>query len=250
MHLKSEFINNVRLVSEIFVILASCSRILAGRSGASQILQHPMEVYAKYFWNEEAGLSSDTWNTDFTVCEAYRGLNSNMHTVEAFLAIADTLEREEYRKRAGRIINQVIRWAVGNNWRIIEHFSEKWKQNFEYNRERPDDPFKPYGATPGHGAEWARLIIQWALLTFGDYRTEALQYIEAAEKLYQRAKKDVWNVDGASGLIYTTDWAGKSVVQDRYHWVLAEFIDTAAVLAHVTGKKLLLVLRRIGGVFK
>ena len=90
-----------------------------------------------------------------------------MHTVEAFLAAADVTGDEKYRVRAGRIIDHVSGWAKRNQWRIPEHFTKEWIPDLECNREKPDDPFKPYGATPGHGIEWARLIVQWALSTWG-----------------------------------------------------------------------------------
>jgi mannose/cellobiose epimerase-like protein (N-acyl-D-glucosamine 2-epimerase family) len=77
----------------------------------------------------------------------YRGLNANMHTVEAFLAVADVAGKNEYRKRAGRIIDHVIAWASENNWRIPEHFTKEWTADLECNKDHPDDPFKPYGAT-------------------------------------------------------------------------------------------------------
>ncbi len=70
-----------------------------------------------------------------------------MHTVEAFLAVADVAGKNEYRKRAGRIIDHVIAWASENNWRIPEHFTKEWTADLECNKDHPDDPFKPYGAT-------------------------------------------------------------------------------------------------------
>ena len=157
-----------------------------------------------------------------------------MHTVEAFLAVADAIGEETYRLRAGRIIDRVLDWARENSWRIPEHFSSDWVPQPELNRERPDDPFKPYGATPGHGIEWARLIIQWALSAD---REKAAPYIESAEHLYTTAIDDAWNADGAPGLVYTTDWTGKPVVHDRMHWTLAEAINTSAVLYRATGKQ-------------
>jgi len=220
-----------------FVILAGSSGILAGRPGAGQLLEQALAVYDQRFWNEEEGLSCDTWNTAFTVLDDYRGLNANMHTVEAFLAAADVTGKEMYRVRAGRIIDRVIGWASGNAWRIPEHYTKDWVPDLDRNKERPDDPFKPYGATPGHGCEWARLITQWALSTYGEDREGAREYIEAAENLFHRAVGDSWNADGAPGLVYTTDWDGKPVVHDRMHWTLAEAIDTAAVLYRVTGKE-------------
>lgn len=224
---------NKQCYAHAFVILAATSALLAGRPGARELLADALEVYDERFWNEEEGLSCDTWNTEFTVLDDYRGINANMHTVEAFLAAADTLEIEKYRIRAGRIIDHVLGWAKNNGWRIPEHFTKDWVADLECNKEKPDDQFKPYGATPGHGIEWARLITQWALSTYkGDEKGTA--YIQAAEELYNRAVADAWNSDGAPGIVYTTDWEGKPVVHDRMHWTLAEAINTSAVLYRVT----------------
>ncbi len=220
-----------------FVILAASSAVLANRPGAETLLREALALYDKFFWDEKEGLSRDTWNTEFTMLDAYRGLNANMHTVEAFLAVADVLGEEVYRKRAGRIIERVLVWAKENDRRIPEHFTEDWVPDLECNKEKPDDPFKPYGATPGHGIEWARLIVQWAL-SRTERETEGEEaYIEAAEALYNRAVSDAWNRDGAPGIVYTTDWNGTPVVHDRMHWTLAEAINTSAVLYRATGKQ-------------
>jgi len=220
-----------------FVILAASSALLAGRTGARELLEKAIRLYDLRFWNEAEGLACDTWNTEFTVLDDYRGLNANMHSVEAFLAAADVLKDEMYRGRAGRIIEKVTGWAENNEWRIPEHFTEKWEAVLTYNQEKPDDPFKPYGATPGHGIEWARLITQWALSAHRDDKEAADRYVKAAENLYCRAVADAWNADGAPGICYTTDWQGKPVVHDRMHWTLAEAINTAEVLYRVTGKE-------------
>lgn len=220
-----------------FVLLAASSAFLAKRPGAKELLEEAMALYDKRFWNEAEGLSYDNWDTDFTKLDPYRGVNANMHTVEAFLAVADAIGDENYRYRAGKIIKHVIEWAKDNHDRIPEHFTESWKPDFEKNKDTPDDPFKPYGATPGHGIEWARLITQWAVSVYGKKSDEARTYTEAAEKLYNRAIDDAWNADGAPGIVYTTDWDGKPVVHDRMHWTLAEAINTSAVLYRVTGKQ-------------
>ena len=231
-----EILPTKQCYAHAFVILAASSGVLAGRPGARELLQEAVELYDLRFWNEEEGLSCDTWNTEFTVLDDYRGLNANMHTVEAFLAAADVMKDEKYRVRSGRIIDRVLVWARDNNWRIPEHFNKNWEADLECNAEKPDDPFKPYGATPGHGMEWARLITQWATSTYTD-NAQAAPYIEAAENLYNRAVSDAWNADGAPGVAYTTDWNGQPVVHDRMHWTLAEAINTAAVLYRVTGKQ-------------
>ena len=219
-----------------FVILAATSAYLAGIGGAKALLDEALAVYDKYFWNEEEGLSCDTWNTEFTKLDEYRGINANMHTVEAFLAVADALNDDTYRIRAGRIIDRVIGWASKNSYRIPEHFTSDWKPEPDKNKDRPDDPFKPYGATPGHGIEWARLIVQWALSTYR-YDDRRSEYIKHARALYDRAVADAWNADGAPGIVYTTDWEGHPVVRDRMHWTLAEAINSSAVLYRVTSDK-------------
>lgn len=232
-----QILPNKQCYAHAFVILAASSGVLAGRKDAGKLLEDALAVYDQRFWNEEEGLACDTWNTEFTKLDTYRGLNANMHTVEAFLAAADVTGMEKYRVRAGRIIDRVIGWAKDNDWRIPEHFAEDWTADLECNKEKPADPFKPYGATPGHGIEWGRLITQWALSTYQEDNVAAAPYIEAAEELFMRAVSDAWNADGAPGLVYTTDWEGNPVVHDRMHWTLAEAINTSAVLYRMTGKE-------------
>ena len=225
---------NKQCYAHAFVILAAASGVLVEAEGAKELLDEALALYDKKFWNDEEGLSCDTWNTEFTKCDSYRGLNANMHTVEAFLAVADVTGNAVYRERAGRIIDHVISWAKENNWRIPEHFTSTWEADLECNKDRPADQFKPYGATPGHGIEWARLITQWASSVY-EYGSENYDhYVAAACNLYNRAIADAWNSDGAPGICYTTDWEGKPVVHDRMHWTLAEAINTSAVLYRAT----------------
>ena len=234
---EGDIVPNKQCYAHAFVILAASSALTAGRPGAKELLEEALAVYDRHFWNEEEGLACDTWNTEFTVLDDYRGLNANMHTVEAFLAAGDVTGDKKYHIRAGRIIDHVIQWAEDNSWRIPEHFTKEWVADLDCNRDRPDDPFKPYGATPGHGIEWARLITQWTLANCGEEKEKLEIHLQAAENLYTTAIKDGWNADGAPGIVYTTDWNGKPVVHDRMHWTLAEAINTSAVLYQVTGKE-------------
>ena len=234
---EGDIVPNKQCYAHAFVILAASSALTAGRPGAKELLEEALAVYDRHFWNEEEGLACDTWNTEFTVLDDYRGLNANMHTVEAFLAAGDVAGDKKYHIRAGRIIDHVIQWAEDNSWRIPEHFTREWVADLDCNRDRPDDPFKPYGATPGHGIEWARLITQWTLANCGEEKEKLEKHLQAAENLYTTAIKDGWNADGAPGIVYTTDWNGKPVVHDRMHWTLAEAINTSAVLYQVTGKE-------------
>ena len=235
-----------------FAILASSSLVLAEKAGASSLsgiactkgagaenlLRLALDTYTEKFWDEKSGLAYDNWNTEFTELSPYRGLNANMHSVEAFLAAYDVTEDTEYHDRAKSIIDHVIGWAKDCSWRIPEHYSKDWVPQPDFNKDHPDDQFKPFGATPGHGIEWARLITQFARSMYPDDADRELRtyYVEAAEHLYGRAVADAWDSDGAPGLVYTTDWDGKPVVHERMHWVLAEAINTSAVLYRVTEK--------------
>ena len=229
-----EILPDKQCYAHAFVILAGTSAYLADIDGAKELLDKALEVFDDKFYNEKEGLAVDTWNTDFTELSSYRGLNANMHTVEAFLAAADALSDEKYRVRAGRIIDSVISWAKNNSWRIPEHFKSDWTPDLEYNIDNKTDQFKPYGATPGHGIEWARLIVQWAMSTETDDKDSINKYIDAAKNLYNTAVNDSWCKNGEPGIAYTTDWDGNPVVTDRMHWTLAEAINTSAVLYNVT----------------
>ena len=221
-----------------FVMLAASSATLIGRPGAKELLDEAIATFMKHFWNEDEGLAVDTWNTEFTELDPYRGVNANMHTTEAFLALADVLKDETWRERAGRIARHVVAWAEANEWRIPEHFKVDWTPDLEFNADKKDDQFKPYGATPGHGIEWARLITQYALSSKAIDEAEKQRLVAAAEQLFDRAVKDGWaTCEGNKlGLAYTTDWKGMPVVTDRMHWTLAEGVNTSATLAKVTGE--------------
>jgi mannose/cellobiose epimerase-like protein (N-acyl-D-glucosamine 2-epimerase family) len=179
-----------------------------------------------------AGMFVDSWNRDFTRLNDYRGVNANMHAVEALLAAADVTGDHGLRDRALDIARRVaLEFAEPQAWRIPEHFDSHWRAELDHNRDRPDDQFQPYGATVGHGLEWSRLLlhVEASLADPPDW------LLSAAEGLFDRAVADGWAVDGADGFIYTTDWDGTPVVRDRMHWVVAEAIAAAAALRARTG---------------
>ena len=214
-----------------FVVLAASSATAAGLAGADTLLADALAVFEKRFWDEDAGKAVDTWDTTFTTLDGYRGINANMHTVEAFLAAADVTGERVWLERAARIGAFAAESAAGNDWRLPEHFDDAWHPQLELNADRRDDPFKPYGATVGHGLEWSRLLLH--LEAAG---AQGADWPAAARSLFDRATTDGWAVDGADRFVYTTDWSGTPVVRDRMHWVAAEAIGAAAALAQRTGE--------------
>jgi mannose/cellobiose epimerase-like protein (N-acyl-D-glucosamine 2-epimerase family) len=218
-----------------FVILAASSSVAAGRPGAEDLLAEALAVHDLRFWDEAEGLSRESFDAAFTVSEDYRGVNANMHTVEAYLAAADVTGNRLWLDRAVRILTRVTGWAAESHWRIPEHFDAAWTARPNYNHDAPAHPFRPYGATPGHALEWSRLALaaRDALVTLDG---RAPSWIEsAALALAERAVEDGWAVDGADGWVYTTDWDGQPVVRQRMHWVLAEALGAAVALYRATG---------------
>lgn len=215
-----------------FVVLAASSATAAGVEGAQALLTDALAVHEQRFWDDAVGLAVEEWDAAWTTLDDYRGVNANMHTVEAYLAAGDVTGEQLWHRRAARIAAHVVGWARENHWRIPEHFDAGWTPLLELHRDRPADPFRPYGATVGHGLEWARLLVA-VDRTLGEGAPEGL--VEAAVALADRAVADGWAVDGADGFVYTTDWSGTPVVRTRMHWVAAEAVSTAHVLHEVTG---------------
>jgi sulfoquinovose isomerase len=215
-----------------FVVLAASSATAAGRPGAPALLAQSLSIVDRHFWHEDDGRLVESWDRRWRTSEDYRGANSNMHAVEAFLAAGDVTGDTVWHRRALRIATEVVHaHAQDNGWRLIEHFHADWSPWLGYNDERPDDPFRPFGATIGHSFEWARLLLSLDA-TMPD--PPAWLRLDAVE-LFDAAVRDGWAVDGSDGFVYTVDWSGRPVVGARMHWVLAEAVSAAATLHRVTG---------------
>lgn len=214
-----------------FVVLAASTATLAGRPGGRELLDEALDVLLTRFWDDEAGMCVDGWDRAFTSLDPYRGVNGNMHSVEAMLAAYDVTGDHAWLERAARICTSVVAHASANEWRIPEHYDDRWVPQPELNADKPGDQFKPYGATIGHGLEWARLLLH-VEAAGGEVPAGGL---DAASALFDRAVADGWAADGADGFVYTTDWSGVPVVHDRMHWVVAEATAAAATLFRRTG---------------
>lgn len=215
-----------------FVLLGASSAAVAGLDGADALLAAAGDLFLQRFWDEEVGRCRDRFSSDWSELDAYRGLNGTMHALEAMLAVADATGDDAWRQRAARIAAFVVDLAASYDGRLPEHFDSDWTPLLDHNEDRPADPFKPYGATVGHGLEWARLLLTLeAALPAPDSRL-----LPTAELLFDRAVADGWEADGAPGFVYTTDWSGRPVVRDRMHWVAAEALAAAAALFRRTGQ--------------
>jgi mannose/cellobiose epimerase-like protein (N-acyl-D-glucosamine 2-epimerase family) len=228
-----------------FVMLAGATAATAGAEGAAALLDEAIGVWQNRFWDDDAGMAVEAWDGAWTTCAGYRGINANMHGVEASLAAADATADE---KTAGRLRRQALRtteraygWARERDWRLPEHFTADWTPLPEYNREEPAHPFRPYGVTVGHQFEWARLALHVRTVT----PEPPAWLLDDALALFDVAASRGWAADGHDGFPYTLDWDDRPVVGARMHWVLCEAIAAATVLGAVTGESRYLALARL-----
>jgi sulfoquinovose isomerase len=219
------------------VLLAAASATAAGLPGAEAELAAAAAAIERHFWSDAEGCARESWNADFTESEPYRGANSNMHSVEAYLAAGDVTGDPVWHERATSIAARLIDGhARAHAWRIPEHYDEAWRPLPDYNLDHPNDQFRPYGTTPGHSFEWARLLlaIEAARAT---PTAPAAWLLEAAIALFDTAVADAEGRDGHPGLIYTVDASGQPVVVARLHWVACEAVLAADALYRRTGEE-------------
>jgi sulfoquinovose isomerase len=215
-------------------LLAAASAVAAGIPGADAALAAATAVIERRFWSDAEGCALESWNAGFTELEPYRGANSNMHSVEAYLAAGDVTGDPVWHARAASIADRLINdEARGHSWRVPEHYDENWTPRPDYNHDRPGDTFRPYGTTPGHSFEWARLLLSWEA---AQAAPEAW-LLEAATALFDTAAADAWSRDGHPGPIYTVDADGQPVVTSRLHWVACEAVLAADALHRRTGEE-------------
>ena len=226
-----------------FVVLAGSTATAAGVAGGPALLRDALDVWQRRFWDDAEGMAVEEWDRGWTTCAAYRGVNANMHGVEAMLAAADAVSdaaiAHRLRGQALRTTERVVHgWARASDWRLPEHFTARWEPLPDYNRDRPADPFRPYGVTVGHQFEWARLALHLrAALDQGANGPKRPSWLlEDAVALFDAAATRGWAADGSDGFPYTLDWDDRPVVGARMHWVLCEAVAAATVLAAVTGE--------------
>ncbi|MCV6824557.1 MULTISPECIES: AGE family epimerase/isomerase [Halocynthiibacter] len=208
----------------VFVLLAASTAKDAGHSDADRLLADVTEVLQTRYWEEAHGRFADEFRADWTTFSAYRGLNANMHAVEAHLAAYEATDDTAYLERAGRILSFFFdELAPAYNWRLPEHFDENWKVDADY---EGDPMFRPAGSTPGHSMELGRMLLQyWDLKGRSDASMPT-----KARRVIETAYTDAARPDG--GLVYTLR-DGKVSVPDRYWWPVTEAIGAFAALQKV-----------------
>jgi len=206
----------------VFVLLAAASAKQADHPDADRLLRDISNVLDTRFWDEKRGLFKEEYHANWTAFSKYRGMNANMHGVEAMLAAFEATQDPLYLTRAGRILDFFVgQIAPAHGWRIPEHYTEDWQVDPDY---AGNPMFRPAGSTPGHSFELGRLLIQHWDLSGRPVSGAVAQ----ARLLIERAYDDAWLPSG--GFCYTLDLEGHPDVTDRFWWPVTEAIGALAVL--------------------
>lgn len=207
----------------VFVLLAASSAKMVGHPDADRLLADIDAIIDRHYWDEDAGLLRDEFARDWQPFSTYRGMNANMHGVEALLAAHEATGEGKYLDRAERILRFFIRrTARVEGWRIPEHYTADWQPDRAY---AGNPMFRPAGTTPGHSFEMARLHLHhWDLAgrPASDAPAEARALIETA-------LNDAWNPE-KGGLAYTLKFDGSVDHPARYWWPVTEAIGALASL--------------------
>ena len=212
-----------------FVLLAYSSAYKAGILIAKDYIEETYQLMEKHFWSKQYELYSDEISADWKVVSGYRGQNANMHSCEALIAAFEATGSQKYLDRALLIGKNIcIRQAGLAEGLIWEHYDSNWEINWVYNKNRPDDLFRPWGFQVGHLTEWAKLLLILERHVKEDW------LLPRAQELFDDAVEMGWD-EKSEGLFYGFAPNGDISDKDKYFWVQAESLAAAAVLANRTG---------------
>lgn len=212
----------------VFVLLAASSALEVGHEDAPRIFADIALVLERHFWDDAAARLREEFTRDWHPMSRYRGMNANMHGVEAFLAAYEATGQEVWLERAGDILAFFTQtMAEANGHRIPEHYTEDWQVDHAF---QGDPVFRPPGTTPGHSLEFARLLLQhWDLS--GRVDPTALP---RARALVDTALADAWLPEG--GLAYTLAPGGALDRRVRLWWPVAEGLAALAMLQKIEAR--------------
>lgn len=214
-----------------FVMLAYSSAIEVGFSEYKSHLEQTWQILELRLWQPADNLYADEANADWSEVSDYRGQNSNMHMCEACLAAFQATKEAKYLERAYQLAQTVaVNLADKADGLIWEHYTSDLAIDWHYNKNDPQNLYKPWGFQPGHLTEWAKLLI-----TLYRHQPEGWM-INRAEQLFKAAMKYGWD-EQHGGLFYGFAPDKSICDDDKYFWVQCESFAAAAMLANITDKE-------------
>jgi len=219
-----------------FVLLAYSTALKAGIGEAAAWMDETWELLEQRFWEAQHGLYRDEADAEWNFSD-YRGQNANMHMCEAMLAAFEASGQRRYLDRALTLAQHMTqRQAAKSEGLVWEHYDRDWNIDWDYHRDDPKHLFRPWGFQPGHQTEWAKLLlILDRHLSPSDEAPEWL--LPTARHLFDVAVARSWD-SAHGGLFYGFAPDGSVCDDDKYFWVQAESLATAALLAARTGDDL------------
>ena len=212
-----------------FVLLAASYALRLNIPGAKETLYEVYDFMEKQFWEADHHAYADERDDTLKNLSDYRGQNANMHSVEALIAAYEATQDHQFLERAKQIAHQFCVVLAGQaDGQIWEHYDTNWQVDWQYNIDKPDDLFKPWGFQPGHQIEWAKLLLQLDHLETEDW------YLPAAINLFDTAMDKGWD-QTYGGLVYGYAPDGRFADAHKYFWVQAEAIATSWRLFKRTG---------------
>jgi mannose/cellobiose epimerase-like protein (N-acyl-D-glucosamine 2-epimerase family) len=213
-----------------FVLLAYAHGLRAGITDCRLWLHETWDLIERRFWEPAHGLYADEAGPDWKL-RPYRGQNANMHACEALIAAYEATGEKQFLDRAEQVARSITeRQAALADGLIWEHYHEDWSIDWDYNRNDRSNIFRPWGFQPGHLTEWAKLLVH-----LNHHRPDESRMRRAAF-FFDTALATAW--DAQHGGIAYGFAPDRSVCDgDKYHWVQAESLAAAALLAEATGEE-------------
>ena len=219
-----------------FVMLAYARAFEAGVPEARAWLAEAFGTAERHFWQPERGLYADEASPDWVLAD-YRGQNANMHACEAMISAFRATGEQRYIERAEQLAQGICQRQAAlsdrasapavEGW-VWEHYQADWSVDWEYNRHDRTNIFRPWGYQVGHQTEWAKLLLQLDALAPADW------HLPCARFLFDEALAKGWDA-AHGGIVYGMAPDGSICDDGKYHWVQAESMAAAAVLAVRTG---------------
>ncbi|HEU0276712.1 MAG TPA: AGE family epimerase/isomerase, partial [Rhodanobacteraceae bacterium] len=211
-----------------FVLVAYSHALRAGLAEAATWMDETWDLLERYFWDADAGLYRDEADAAWHFSD-YRGQNANMHMCEAMLAAFEASQRPRYLDRAITLADHMTRRQAAQAGGLVwEHYDRDWNIDWEYHKDKPKDLFQPWGFQPGHQTEWAKLLL------IIEQHHSADWLLPTAQRLFDTALERAWDKQ-YGGICYGFAPDGSICDDDKYHWVQAESLACAALLATRTG---------------
>jgi mannose/cellobiose epimerase-like protein (N-acyl-D-glucosamine 2-epimerase family) len=218
-----------------FVLLAYAHAVMAGVEEARAWLEETYALMEQRFWDAQYGLYADEASGDWSQLSPYRGQNANMHACEAMLAAFEATGNTRFLERAETLAHNITVRQAGLYGNLVwEHYLADWSVDPDYNRDDKTNIFRPWGYQPGHLTEWAKLLL--ILERHSDQMSGPSDWLlPRARELFDAAMARAW--DGQHGGIYYGFAPDGSICDaDKYFWVQAESLATAALLGARTGE--------------